>query len=87
MSCFFLKGCLKEKKVSHIFSFSAPDKENNIELFNENLERISISGVQPKYSIRQGKNKLELIKKGERGKFLLKTSPARFKEQVSITRE
>ncbi len=80
----FLKRMFEGKKVSHIFAFSAPDKENNIELLNESLERISISGVQPKYSIRQEKNKLELIKKGERGKFLLKPVPPGLRNRIQL---
>ena len=57
--------CRKEmfngKRVSHILPFSSPQKEGEGQkLFIENKSRISISGVQEKYSLKLAGNKLEL---------------------------
>ncbi len=46
------------------------------ELFEENRKHISISGVQEKFSVLLEKNKLRLIKEGERGRYILKPIPS-----------
>lgn len=45
------------------------------ELFKENKIRLSISGVQKKFSILLEKNKLRLINEGEQGQYILKPIP------------
>jgi serine/threonine-protein kinase HipA len=65
----------RSKKVSHILPFGPPG--DNIELireFNEKRKRISISGVQEKYSLRLQKNSLLLTDTG--ATHILKPVPA-----------
>jgi serine/threonine-protein kinase HipA len=45
------------------------------ELFDDNRKRISISGVQAKFSVLLDKNKLRLINEGEQGEYILKPIP------------
>ena len=45
------------------------------DLFAENRKRISISGVQEKFSLLLEKNKLRLINEGEQGAYILKPIP------------
>jgi serine/threonine-protein kinase HipA len=71
--------CIKEvfggKRVSHILPFPSPQAEGEQKkMFLENRSRISISGVQEKYSLRLNKKKLELTDAG--GEFILKPIPA-----------
>lgn len=71
--------CIKElfggKRVSHILSFPSPKAEGEQKrLLLENRSRISISGVQEKYSLRLNKKTLELTDKG--GEFILKPIPS-----------
>ena len=70
--------CRKEmfdgKKVNHILSFSSPQKEGaQQQLFIENKTRISISGVQEKYSLKLNGNSLELTDRN--GQYILKPIP------------
>lgn len=44
-------------------------------LFEDNQKRISISGVQEKFSVLLEKNKLRLVKEGEQGTHILKPVP------------
>jgi serine/threonine-protein kinase HipA len=62
------------KRVSHILSFPSPRQEGEQKkLFTENKTRISISGVQEKYSLKlEGKN-LVLTDRG--GEYILKPIP------------
>jgi serine/threonine-protein kinase HipA len=64
------------KAVSHILPYDSPatDAETD-ELFEENRQRMSISGVQEKFSVLLEKNKLRLINEGERGTYILKPIP------------
>jgi serine/threonine-protein kinase HipA len=65
----------RSKKVSHILPFNAPGKDNGpTPEFNEKRKRISISGVQEKYSLVLQKNKLFLTDSG--GTHILKPVPA-----------
>jgi serine/threonine-protein kinase HipA len=65
------------RKVSHILPYDSPASDPATdELFEENRARISISGVQEKFSVLLGKNKLRLINAGERGGYILKPIPA-----------
>lgn len=85
MRCF---GCYKEniegycapcrkklfdgKKVSHLLLFDAP-KADNLPAYQERTKRLSISGVQLKYSLRLEDKKLALTEKG--GQYILKPIP------------
>lgn len=65
-------GCLRNlfsgKKVSHILPYDPPQQDEDVaELFSENRKRISISGVQEKFSLILDKNRLRLTKEGEHG--------------------
>ena len=61
------------RKVHHVLPYMSPaNVDDNDMLFIENQNRISISGVQEKFSILLDKNKLRLIGEGERGKYILK---------------
>jgi serine/threonine-protein kinase HipA len=71
-----LKRMFNGKNVSHILPYLAPfSDEETDELFNENRERLSISGVQEKFSVLLEKNKIRLIQEGERGQYILKPIP------------
>ena len=68
-----LKRVFNGKKVSHILPYDSPStNEITDELFEENRKRMSISGVQEKFSVILEKNKLRLIQEGEHGKYILK---------------
>jgi serine/threonine-protein kinase HipA len=71
-----LKRVFDGKKVSHILPYLAPfSDEETDELFDENREQLSISGMQEKFSVVLKKNKLRLIQEGERGQYILKPIP------------
>jgi serine/threonine-protein kinase HipA len=75
-----LKQMYKGKKVSHILQYqdlASKNKENAS--FLENLKRISVSGVQEKFSLILDKKELRLIKEGEQGTFILKTVSEKIK--------
>jgi serine/threonine-protein kinase HipA len=64
------------KKVSHILPYDSPaTNQETDELFDENRKRMSISGVQEKFSVILEKNKLRLTYEGERGNYILKPIP------------
>lgn len=72
-----LKRVFNGKKVSHILPYDSPStNEVNDQLFEENRKRMSISGVQEKFSVLLEKNKLRLIQEGEHGKYILKPIPS-----------
>jgi serine/threonine-protein kinase HipA len=54
---------------------SPASNQETDKLFDENRKRISISGVQEKFSVVLDKNKLRLINEGERGTYILKPIP------------
>ena len=60
------------KKVSHILSFEAP-KDENLPAYQERTKRLSISGVQLKYSLRLQKNELVLTE--QKGEYIIKPIP------------
>jgi serine/threonine-protein kinase HipA len=71
-----LRKVFDGKRVSHILPFESPDKSQVVsEAFMENRQRLSISGVQKKISLRLEKNKLRLIGAEERGQYILKPIP------------
>ncbi len=76
----YSRNCLKRmfnnRKVSHILSYDSPGSglpESRI--FRDNQKRISISGVQEKFSVLLEKNTLRLIDEGEQGAYILKPIP------------
>ncbi|MBS1489078.1 MAG: HipA domain-containing protein [Bacteroidetes bacterium] len=72
----YCKKCLKElfngKKVSHILPFNSPAKEDST-LYTDLTTKMSISGVQVKYSVRLEEGGLVLTEKG--GQYILKPIP------------
>ena len=71
-----LKRMFSNKKVSHILPYDSPSSAHQLsDIFLENHNRISISGVQEKYSVILEKNKLRLVEKGEKGSHILKPIP------------
>ncbi len=72
----------RSKKVSHILPFSPPGKNTALTReYNEKRKRISISGVQEKYSLRLVKNNLILTDTG--GTHILKPIPAERLDMVN----
>jgi len=64
------------KKVSIILLYDSPaSNETTDALFTENRKRMSISGVQEKFSVLLEKNKLRLIEEAEQGQYILKPIP------------
>ena len=64
-------------KVDHVLPYDSPaTNQETDDLFAENRKRISISGVQEKFSVLLEKNKLRLINKGEQGAYILKPIPS-----------
>lgn len=71
-----LRNVFKGRKVSHLLPYTSPESDSATdELFLENRKRISISGVQEKFSLILDKNKVRLIEEGERGAYILKPIP------------
>lgn len=63
--------------MNHILPYDSPASNSETdELFNDNRKRMSISGVQEKFSMLLDKNKLRLINKGEQGEYILKPIPS-----------
>ena len=72
-----LKHLFKGKKVSHILPYESPaNNASSHDLFVSNRKRISISGVQEKFSVLLEKNKLRLINEKEQGEYILKPIPS-----------
>lgn len=64
------------RKVSHVLPYAAPNSnEETDQLFIDNRTRLSISGVQEKFSVLLEKNKLRLVHEGEQGEYILKPIP------------
>ena len=75
-SALFLRRMFNGKKVSHILPYNAPEvDEEDQKKFMQNQKRISISGVQEKYSVLLEKNKLRLTEEKEQGTYILKPKP------------
>ncbi len=77
----YSRACLskvfKGKKVNHILPYDSPTTNSETdELFDDNRKRMSISGVQEKFSVLLDKNKLRLINEGEQGEYILKPIPS-----------
>jgi len=77
----YSRTCIKRvfngSKVNHILSYhSLQSNQNKEDSFEENASRMSISGVQEKFSLIQLKNKIRLTKEGEQGTHILKPIPS-----------
>lgn len=71
-----LKGLFNGRKVNHVLPYASPaSNPETDEEFQENRKRMSISGVQEKFSVLLDKNKLRLVREGERGTYILKPKP------------
>jgi len=76
-----LRRLFQGKRVSHILAYDAPQKnEADTEKFMENRKRISISGVQEKFSMILQKNQLRLTEPGEQGLYIVKPIPRDLKK-------
>jgi serine/threonine-protein kinase HipA len=72
----FLRRMFDGRKVSHILPYNAPEiDEEDQKKFMQNRKRISISGVQEKYSVILEKNNLRLTGEKEQGTYILKPKP------------
>lgn len=72
-----LRKLFSGKKVSPFLDYLPPySSEDSKEIFDDNRNRISISGVQEKFSVIQEKNKLRLIRGEEQGTHILKPIPS-----------
>jgi serine/threonine-protein kinase HipA len=77
----YSRTCIKRvfngNKVNHMLPYvSLQSNHNSEDSFEENATRMSISGVQEKFSIIQLKNKIRLAKQGEQGTHILKPIPS-----------
>ena len=71
-----LKRVFEGRQVNHVLNYDSPSANPRVnELFDNNRKRISISGVQEKFSVILDKNKLRLVKEEERGTHILKPIP------------
>ena len=71
-----LRRVFYNKKVSPVLDYDSPaSNENTAVLFTENRKRMSISGVQEKFSVLLEKNKIRLIQENEQGQYILKPIP------------
>lgn len=82
----YSRACLSKvfrgRKVHHILPYESPlSNSETDELFNNNRKRMSISGVQEKFSVLLEKNKLRLTKEEEQGEYILKPIPGAGKRQ------
>lgn len=72
----FLRRMYDGRKVSHFLPYDSPEvNEEDQKKFMENRKRISISGVQEKYSVLLDKNNLRLTEEKEQGTYILKPKP------------
>ena len=76
----YSRTCIKRvfngNKVNHILPYnSLHSNQNGEDSFEDNATRISISGVQEKFSLIQLKNKIRLTKEGEQGTHIFKPIP------------
>ena len=79
------KRVFNGRKVNHILPYASLQSNHNSEdSFEENATRMSISGVQEKFSIIQLKNKIRLTKEGEQGTHILKPIPSGSKNADQI---
>lgn len=68
-----LKRLFNKQKVSHILPYESIEKnEYDARLFMDNKKRVSISGVQSKFSVIARDGELSLAPEGEQGLYILK---------------
>ena len=77
----YSRTCIKRvfngRQVNHILPYaSVQSNPNSDDSFEKNAIRMSISGVQEKFSLIQLKNKVRLTKEGEQGTHILKPIPS-----------
>ncbi|MDL2227705.1 HipA domain-containing protein [Bacteroidales bacterium OttesenSCG-928-K03] len=78
-----LKKLFDSQKVSHILPYqSVENNEKDIEKFIENSKRISISGVQIKYSMVINNKMLTLTPEGKKGSYILKPRTSGIKNSM-----
>ena len=78
-----LKKVFNKQRVSHILPYESIEKnEDDAALFMNNKKRISISGVQSKYSMIVKDGELNLTPEGEQGRYILKPKPAEIKNPL-----
>lgn len=78
-----LKRLFDKQRVSHILPYETVEKnEEDAKLFMENKKRISISGVQNKYSMIVWDGELKLTSGYEQGRYILKPKPAEIRNPL-----
>ncbi len=84
-SSLFLRRMFNGRKVSHFLPYHVPetDEEDQVK-FLQNRKRISISGVQEKYSLILDKNNLRLTREKEQGSYILKPKPNGVKKPLMV---
>ena len=70
-----LKQLFDGENISCELPYKHFDDNVGIDIFNNNSKRISVSGVQIKYSLVADDGILRLTKEGEQGEFILKPVP------------
>lgn len=81
----FLRKMFGGKRVSHLLPYYSPEADQEeTTRFMLNRGRLSISGMQVKYSMVQEKNQLRLTEKGEQSTYILKPVPHGFR-RVAMT--
>lgn len=71
-----LRRLFAGKKISPILPFTSPEQDSSVrEMFIENRQRLSISGVQKKIGLVLDKNQLRLNQKNEASHYILKPIP------------
>ncbi len=85
----YSRTCLKKmfngKSVSHILDYNSPFSSSEVDkIFEKNIQRVSISGVQEKFSLLLEKNRLRLVNEGERGTYILKPIPSFGKRTIQM---
>lgn len=72
-----LRRVFEGRSVNHILPYDSPASNAKTDvIFTRNRSRLSISGVQEKFSVVLDKNKLRLTEEGERGTYILKPIPS-----------
>ena len=80
-----LNRVFQGRKVYHVLPYDAPaSNPETDQLFEENRNRMSISGVQEKFSVLLDKNKLRLINENEQGRYILKPIPGSGKKREQM---
>ena len=80
-----IKHLFDGRQVPPFLDYTPIDDDNNAsnqEEFLHNQERISLSGVQPKYSMIVRNGKLALTQEGEQGHYILKPKLSDFRNRI-----